>query len=32
VVVDNGVIAGLDVQRMRAEAWDGVRQLMNIDD
>ncbi|MNP60296.1 Isoxanthopterin deaminase [compost metagenome] len=32
VVVDNGVIPGLDVQRMRAEAWDGVRQLMNIDD
>ncbi|MNL77940.1 amidohydrolase [compost metagenome] len=32
VVVDDGVIPGLDVQQMRAEAWDGVRQLMNVDD
>jgi hypothetical protein len=32
VVVDDGVIPGLDVQRMRAEAWDGVRQLMNVDE
>jgi len=32
VVVDNGVIPGLDMQRMRAEAWDGVRQLMNVND
>ncbi|MNN96800.1 Isoxanthopterin deaminase [compost metagenome] len=32
VVVDDGVIPGLDVQQMRAEAWEGVRQLMHVDD
>jgi cytosine/adenosine deaminase-related metal-dependent hydrolase len=32
VVVDDGVIPGLDVAQMRAEAWDGVRQLMSVDD
>jgi hypothetical protein len=32
VVVDNGVIPGLDIERMRAEAWEGVQQLMNVDD
>ena len=32
IVVDNGVIPGLDIERMRAEAWQGVQQLMNVDD
>lgn len=31
LVVDNGVIPGLDLERMRAEAWEGVQQLMHTD-
>jgi cytosine/adenosine deaminase-related metal-dependent hydrolase len=32
IVVDNGVIPGLDIERMRAEAWEGVQAMMNVDD
>nr|WP_256587015.1 amidohydrolase family protein [Pseudomonas sp. Irchel 3E19] len=32
VVVDNGMIPGLDIERMRAEAWEGVQAMMNVDD
>ncbi len=32
VVMDNGVIPGLDIEHMRTEAWEGVQQLMNVDD
>ena len=32
IVVDNGVIPGLDIERMRAEAWEGVQAMMKVDD
>jgi hypothetical protein len=32
IVVDNGVIPGLDIERMRAEAWEGVQAMMTVDD
>jgi cytosine/adenosine deaminase-related metal-dependent hydrolase len=32
LVVDDGVIPGLDLERMRAEAWEGVQQLMHVVD
>lgn len=30
LVVDQGVIPGLDLERMRAEAWEGVQKLMHV--